>query len=360
MIIHIDTGKTWRGGQQQAFYLHQSLCKSEYESIMICKKRSCMAKKCEEHQIPFLCLPLISEIDIYSAWKVSLLLKNNGNDILHLHTAHALSIGLLVKMFCRDIKLIGVRRVDFSIKKSMLSNLKYQNTFLDVLVCISKNIYDVVLKDGVSAEKLRLIHSGIDTNRYAVLKSKVTKINHPPKQHLVIGTIAAYVGHKDYPTLLKAARLVLNETNNVTFIAIGDGVLFNKMKKIHDELQLGKSFIMAGFQQDIKKYLHSFDIFVLASKKEGLGTSVLDAMSARKAIVACNCGGIPEMIKHNINGLLAEKENPNDLAEKILFLIKNSDLRERVAAQAEIDVQKFSIKHTINKNIELYRELTEK
>jgi len=322
---------------------------------MICKKKSAMQKVCEKQGLPYKCLPLAFEFDVYSGFMISRI-----GTILHLHTAHALSIGLMAKLFNKDLRLIAVRRVDFSIKKRSL--FKYNHKYLDVLVCVSKNVYNVALNDGVDSDKLKVIHSGIDTKRYAIQnnnmnnKDELLASYNIPKNHIIIGTIAALVGHKDYPSLLKAARIVSDKTENVTFIAIGDGKDKESLLKLHNDLKLNNSFIFACLQEDVKTHLHFFDILVLSYKMEGLGTSVLDAMSAKKPIVACNGGGIPEMIKHEINGLLAEKENPEDLAEKILIMINNKEMRERLAKQAEIDVQEFSIENTVRKNIRLYEE----
>ena len=362
MIIHIDTGKTWRGGQQQAFYLHQALLQRGYDSTMVCKHKSIMALKCHEHNLKYKTLSLNSEIDILSAYKIARYAKKHKAVILHLHTAHALSIGLWVKIFYRPIKLIAVRRVDFSIKKSIFSYLKYNNNLLDILVCISKNIYNVAIKDGISEEKLRVIYSGIDTQRYSLKNIRERESYNReirdrydiPRENILIGTIAAYADHKDYPTLLKAASIVTTQKDNITFLSIGGGEVSKEIKDLHKSLRLENRFIIAGFQEGVKQHLHSFDIFVLASKMEGLGTTILDAMSAEKPIVACNSGGIPEMIEHNVNGLLAKRENPSDFAKKMLQIIDDRDLQRRLSAQAATDVQKFSIQNTIEQNIELY------
>ena len=364
MILHIDTGKTWRGGQQQAFYLHQYLCQNNYKSMMVCKKNSAMEKKCSENDLHIYLLPLSSEFDIYSAYKIAQFAKKNLMKILHLHTAHALSIGLWAKLFYKSLRLIAVRRVDFSIKSGIFSYLKYNNNLLDILVCISKNIYNVALKDSIPQNKLKIIHSGIDTKKVwsgefgvgSEFWNNIIKEKYDiPKTNIIIGTIAAYADHKDYPTLLRASKIVIDKYKNVSFISIGGGKITEELKKLHTDLYLKNHFIMEGHQNEIRPYLQSFDIFVLSSKLEGLGTSILDAMAARKPIVACNSGGIPEMIQHNINGLLAEKENLTDLAEKIMQLIDDPDLRMRLAAQAKIDVEEFSIEKTIQKNIELYK-----
>jgi len=355
-ICHIDTGKTWRGGQQQAFYLHRYLCKNGYTSLMICKRGSAMAELCQVSGLPFRCLRLAGELDFYSAFRIA----RCGADIIHCHDAHALSIGLWAKVFFRGKRLIATRRVDFPLK-SFFSRLKYKNKLVDKIVCVSQNVCNSLLTGGIPKEKLMVIHSGIDTQRYAVSNNKkaiyLYERHNIPKDHLIIGTVAAYAGHKDYPTLLRATEIVIRTTENVTFIALGDGPEKQAVFQLHSELSLGASFILTGFVENVVDYLHFFDIFVLASKMEGLGTAVLDAMSARLPVVACASGGIPEMIRHEENGLLAEKENPTDLAEKILQLVHNPDLRERLAQQAEQDVQQFSIANTIQKNIALYSEL---
>lgn len=359
-IFHIDTEKNWRGGQQQSFYLHKSLVKQGFKSYMLCKKNSVMSDKCKSENLAFINFPLKSELDFYSAFKIANYTKKLNVKILHLHTAHALSLGILIKLFNPKLKLIAVRRVDFSLKKNALSFLKYNNRFLDKLVCISKNIVNVVENDGVPKSKIKMIYSGIDIDRYSPENNVNLYLRNKYKLSddcVIIGTVAALVGHKDYPSLLRAARIVLESKSNVVFISAGDGHSYDELMHLHSNLKLAEKFIFSGFESNIKDFLHSIDIFVLSSKKEGLGTSVLDAMSAGKPIVACDSGGIPEMIVHQKNGLLAKKENPQDLAEKIIYMIDNYELRQKYSKQALEDVKSFSIDNTINENIKLYKEL---
>ena len=290
-VFHIDTGKDWRGGQQQAFYLHKALSKQGVKSFMLCKKNSPMTEKCKTERLPCMNISLLSELDFYSVVKIAFLIRKLKINVLHLHTAHALTIGLLTKIICPHLKLIAVRRVNNAINKNAISFFKYNNSLLDKLVCISQNILNVAISNGISKDKLKLIYSGIDINRFNhnhdsnnVLKAKYNI----PENYLVIGTIAALVGVKDYPTLLQSAKIILDKKPNIVFLAAGEGHSHNDLITLHSSLNLGNNFIFIGFESNIKSFLHSIDIFVLSSKNEGLGTSVLDAMSAGKAIVACN------------------------------------------------------------------------
>jgi glycosyltransferase involved in cell wall biosynthesis len=276
-----------------------------------------------------------------------------------LHSSHALAIGLWAKLFYSGLKLIAVRRVDFHIKKNWLSQIKYRTRKLDRIVCISEAIRQVLLADGIPAEKLVTIHSGIDIHKFDHQHSS-TNLKEQfgiPANHIVVGTIAAMVGHKDYPNLLNAAKIVIENQEDVTFIAVGDGSLKNSILELAEKLALGNRFIFAGFQKDIGSFLKIFDIFVLASRLEGLGTSILDAQSVGLPIVACQTGGISEIVWHEQNGLLAPRKDAAALAQAILQLTGSENLRKQFGSRSLQTVRAFDIKTTIAKNIELYEHL---
>lgn len=96
---------------------------------------------------------------------------------------------------------------------------------------------------------------------------------------------------------------------------------------------------------------------MLASHKEGLGTSVLDALACGLPVVGTMAGGIPEMIEPEINGLLVPAKNPQALAQAILRILKNQILREKLALNARSSVQKFSVEQMVQKHLALYRSL---
>ncbi|HPY96262.1 MAG TPA: glycosyltransferase [Candidatus Cloacimonadota bacterium] len=357
--LHIDTGQGWRGGQQQAFYLHSMMSEKQIKSIMICQPDSEMAKKCKTDSLPYIAVKMRNELDLLAVLKIIKLVRKEQINIVHCHCAHSLSLGIICKTFLRKIILIASRRVDFAIKQNILSKFKYNTKLVDKIVCISQNIQNIMHASGIDKNKLILIHSGVDTNRYKDLSDAHT----PPKlaeyipTKKIIGTIAALTGHKDYPTLLRAIHLIAEERDDFVFVALGDGKDKDKILALRDELGLADKIIFTGYRSNVKDYLAHFDYFVLASKKEGLGTSVLDAMSANIPIIACASGGIPEMIKHEINGLLAEKRNPEDLAQKIIYALDHPEQMKVFAEKSLPVLDSFSRENTVNKNLELYRKL---
>jgi len=358
-VIHVDTGKEWRGGQQQAAYLHQRLIAMNIASLMICPPGVPMSAFCEREKLPYAEVRMHSELDFRAALRIARLAKNRGAGILQLHTSHALTLGLLAKCFYRSVKLIAVRRVDFHVGRNYLSRQKYRHRFLDKIVCISQRIRDILIECGLPKSRLTVIRSGVDTHKFddVSVPANFREQNGIPPDSIVIGTVAALVGHKDYPTLLRAAAIVLKNRRDVVFCAVGDGGKSLEIEAMARELGLGERFIFTGRREDVGMFLKSYDIFVLSSKKEGLGTSVLDAQAVGLPVVACAAGGIPEMIRDGWNGLLVPKEAPADLARALLKLVSQPELRRRLGAQARDSVRDFDIEKTVEGNLALYREI---
>lgn len=358
-VLHLDTERSWRGGQQQAVYLHTHLLQLGITSVFITRKSSALAEYCTRNDLVCYSIPVHFELDPAAACRISRIVRKERINILHAHTAHALTLGIMVKILNPGLILIAVRRVEFSILHSLGSRWKYTNNLVDKIVCISHKIRQVLLAEGLASDKLITIHSGIDLTRFLDYDQQfdIHAKYGIPASHLLVGTIAAFVGEKDYPSLLKAASLIISAKPDVTFIALGDGTLALKLKQLHSELNLGSRFIFCGFQSRVGDFLHDFDIYVMASRKEGLGTSILDALSVGLPVVATRSGGIPEVIIDGYNGLLVEKEDPAALAAALSKLITDFDLRKKLAKNALVSVRDFAITNTVRRNVNLYREL---
>jgi len=358
-VLHVDSERSWRGGQQQAVYLYERMLKKGFATQLVCQPNSDLEAYCQSRKIPVKTIRFRHELDLIGALQLAHYACREGFNILQLHSGHALSWGLLTKLFFRNLVLVATRRVDFSVRKHFLSRYKYNSSLLNHIVCISQNISDVLIADGIMADKLSIIHSGINTHRFDSVAGTSEKRRkwHIPEDAILIGTVAAFTGHKDYPNLLKAAELVLHAKPDVYFIALGDGKLFKDMKFWTYTHKISDRFIFVGESKDVGAYLKSMDIFVLASKKEGLGTSVLDAQSVGLPIIGTMAGGIPEMIEHGINGLLVPVKDHEALAHAILQLIDNPELRQRLGKKALETVRSFDIDTTVDKYLALYAKL---
>lgn len=357
-ILHLDSEISWRGGQQQASYLHSGLIQSNINSFVLCKYGSELSKHFENQKIIYDTLPLSSEFDLASSFKIARFARRQKIDVIHCHDSHSHSLGLLSKYFYNKPALITTRRVLFKIQKNFLSKKKYSSDKLDRIVCVSEAIKNVMLSDGIKESKLSVINDGIDLSKFN--NSSKDKLIHEygitPKS-IIIGTIAAFTQEKDYPNLLSAAKIVIENTPQCIFMALGEGDDLEKIQKLAVQYGISENFVFTGFKNNVGDYLKLFDIFVLNSKSEGLGSSILDAMAVGLPIVATNVGGIPEIVDDRFNGLLVESGNPESLAKAINILVNDQNYLQQLGANSLVKVRDFDIDIIVNKYIDLYNSL---
>jgi L-malate glycosyltransferase len=358
-IVHINTADSWRGGEKQTYYLASHLCQRGYSSYCICQKNSPLHKKLSNNKLPHFPVIMRSEFDFIAAKIISNLLKKLNAKILHMHTAHAHSLGYLSNFFYKVPVNIVSRRVDFKIKKNIFSRLKYN--YPDKYICVSNAIKDILIREGISSKKVTAVYSGVDLKSYKNIKSAylLNEFSDIPdiKRKVKLVNVAALTDQKDHATLIRSVEIIIKQFSNFILFIAGSGELKDPLIKMRDSLGLGDYIKFIGFRSDALNLIDFADIFIMSSRLEGLGTSIIDAMALKKPVIATETGGIPELIRDFENGILVPKENPDAIAGAVIELLRNKMLRKNIASRAFKDARKFSIEKTVDNTIEIYREL---
>lgn len=159
---------------------------------------------------------------------------------------------------------------------------------------------------------------------------------------IIIVTVARIVRDKGYH-IFDEAILRFKDVENLKFLIVGDGDYLPEMKlKLTNQIDSKQVFFL-GHRDDVQQILKGCDIFVLPTLHETLSIALLEASVEGLALIGSNTGGVPEIIEHEYNGILVEPGNVDELAEAIDLLIKNTDLRIKLAKNAKVRVaQKFS------------------
>jgi glycosyltransferase involved in cell wall biosynthesis len=167
----------------------------------------------------------------------------------------------------------------------------------------------------------------------------------PPTTQLV-GMVGRLASQKDYPTLIKAAVRVLQIHPGVRFLVVGDHrtteafrEYYRTLEDLLDAQRIRQHFIFTGFREDIPQILSALDVFVLASHFEGFPLVILEAMAQQTPVIATAVGGVPEVVQDGCTGLLHRHEDDADLASKILALLSDEVLRQRLGHAAHQLVQ---------------------
>lgn len=355
-ILHIDTGREWRGGQRQTLFLHEGLLKSGIQSAIVCNERGELCKKDIDGLIP---VSFKGEADLGFLSELKSIIKHLQPDVVHTHDAHSLTPALFAKVTGRGFKLINTRRVDFSINKGFIKRKKYSNSKVDRVVAISDAIRDILVDDGVPADRIPVINSGvrfpksIDYQKVLTLREKYGI----DKDSYIIGNVANMADHKDHFTLLDAFEKFYCTDDDAKLILVGDGPMFDEVKEYAEKLDAKENIIFAGYRDDVYEHIAIFDVFCMSSKTEGLCTSIIDALFMGKPVVATRAGGIPELVKHRFNGLLSDVKDVDGFYENLEEIYDETEKEETYSANAYHTSLKFTDGSMVHKYIKLYEEL---
>ena len=361
-ILHISTPLSWRGGEQQLAYLIEELAKhKEVNQVVCCAANSKMQTFCEEQKITHVTTPKRTPYHPFSFRKVHQICEEYSIDLIHTHDAHAHTIAWLSSVYYKKSPPIIVsRRVDFAVKKKYFSLKKYNAEAVKKIVCVSDLVRQITAPAILDRDKLVVVHDGINPNKFKYGASDILREEFRiPKDVFLIGKVAAIAPHKDYFTFVNTVeKLVVQKIKAHFFIIGGDGGEERNIRNYVKEKKLGKHISFTRHRTDIPKILPELDLFLFTSKTEGLGTSVLDALACKVPVVSTNAGGVPEIIKDEINGLLAPVGDANKLSEQVIRILNNSKLRAQIIKEGINTLENFTKEKMAQKTLEIYLECT--
>ena len=356
-VLHINSSRDMRGGERQTRLLIEGLNSRGWESFLVIRADSPFSRRnglFVKERFP---LRMRGELDMITGFRIGRIARDLGISIIHAHTALAHSLGIYAKLTSRA-KLVVTRRVDFGLRSGKLSTWKYQQA--DHVIAISRRIKDILVNSGVPAGKLSLVPSGVNFSSRAE-QSEVERIRRELNlsDRIIIGTVAALVRHKDYPTLIRAFRLVADKYPNAVLLALGEGNDKAELEELISEAGLQDKFSLLGFREDVNAFFRLFDVYVQASRLEGLCSSLIEAMHYALPIAATAAGGIPDLIEDNVTGLLSPAENHEILAENMCSLIEDRDLSIKLGVAASRKSENYTADNMVRKTEEVYLKLLE-
>lgn len=354
-ILHISTERTWRGGEQQISYLLGVLKTLNVETVLVARTGSEMVKRHPEA----IELPLRGEWDLYSALKIKKLVKEKKIDLIHTHSGHGHTLGVLAAQLGAGVPVIVSKRTDYPIKPNAFSRWKFNHPSIARFLCVSDKIREIIARDLKNPEKAKTVYSGIDMDRFPAAPTvDIRTLANIPKDSRVVVSTAALSDQKDYPTFLKVCETFKLSRPDLHFVICGDGPLAEAIKEQAKTIGLERTVHFLGFRKDVPSFLGSADAFLITSKEEGLGTSILDAFAVQLPVVATAAGGIPEIVRHGETGLLAQVGDVQMLATHVENTVYVSGtLKEKLIQSAHNLAQEFSYRRTGEKTFQVYKEV---
>jgi glycosyltransferase involved in cell wall biosynthesis len=263
-------------------------------------------------------------------------------------------------------KLISLAKVKLVFTEHCTTNRRLENRLFKILdrqiyrgyqeiVCITPEIKDILKEHtNLSDSVFSLIENGV--NLKGIRESKQTvknEINEKIDQSdILLIQVAGFRPQKDHFTLIEALNFL---PKNIKLILVGDGVLRKACEDLTIKLHLSDRIIFLGLRMDVPQLLKTADIIVLSSKYEGLSLSCIEGMASGRPFIASDVPGLSEVVKDA--GILFEQGNSEELAEKILELLRDKDYYDRVVESCQIRAAQYDIQTMIDKHIALYESL---
>jgi len=189
------------------------------------------------------------EIDFLAAYRLRKLLRKYAYNIIHCHTSHAHTLAFLASWGMKVRRLV-TRRVDFSIfRRSFLklNGLKYRY-MADYYIAISQKIKDVMVSDGIAAERIFVVHSGIDPDRFSAesCRELISEFSIKDDEKVVIN-VAHLAGHKGQKYLVRSIPAVLERFPRTRFFIVGGGELMEELKALAVSMGLADELVGLAF-----------------------------------------------------------------------------------------------------------------
>ncbi len=231
----------------------------------------------------------------------------------------------------------------------------------DGLIAVSARDREAGLRAGIGRPaQYRLIRYGIERAPFGVpgARPAVRRALGLAPDQPVIGTVACLKPQKAPLDFVRACALIRRQIPGAQFLLVGDGALRPRVERLRRHLGLDDSLHLLGWREDVPRLLGAMDVFVLASRWEGLPIACLEAMASGLPIVATQAGGIPEVVAHGRNGLLVPVAQPVRLAESVARLWKDTNLARRMGEQNRQTLDDtFTVERMVAQTEQFYDEL---
>jgi len=230
------------------------------------------------------------------------------------------------------------------------------------VIAISPAVVEHLKRDfHVIDNKIKLVQSGIDLNRFKPvdnrLKSELRgKLNIDDR--MTIGIIARLSDVKGQDILVKSMSKVVQANKDAQLLLIGEGKLEKSLKELVKSLNIQNNVFFLSGHNRLEDYYRILDVFVMPSRQEGLGLSVMEAQASGLAVVASKVGGMVSLIEHNKTGIFVEPDNVKGLASALISLLDNESKRIELGRTAyEFALKNYSKEIMIDKTLDVYKEV---
>jgi glycosyltransferase involved in cell wall biosynthesis len=344
-IIHTEASPHWGGQEIRIFEEMKWFREQGHEMILVAPVNGTLYMRCKEEGFQVISVYFTKPRTLLNILKMLLIIWRLKPDIVGTHSSTDSWAGLTASYLLRVGKRIRYRHVSTKVKKNFLNGLQYNyltNLIITTGDCISAPISDSF---DLKPNTIHTIPTGISLNekipdKECCRKLLLDELNLSDEVRF-IGQVSVLRSWKGLEELIDAYKIVSKNIDSLHLVIVGEGPPMRKVleDKIARET-LSATVHLVGHKENPLPYMKAFDAAILSSlRNEGIPQALLRAMSLGSCVIGTRVGGIPEIITHEVTGLLAEPGDGQSLAEQIKKGLENHELAKRLGEKAELYVK---------------------
>jgi glycosyltransferase involved in cell wall biosynthesis len=309
-------------------------------------------------------MPLRNSLDLQSVAAISDIINHHGIDIAHAHMGRDYLVAALARKRAPRAKLVLTRHHYLPMKKNPLYRWLLQDVSAFIAVSDSVRV-TMIERLSLPPDRVHTIPNWIDPSRFHPVERDAARGMFRLRGNIIVACIGEITPAKGQEEFIRAAGRVAQMRSDVEFVIVGqendpEEPFTHHLERLVRNLGLEDKVTFLGYVRHIPELLSAVDVVVVPSWNEGFSLVTIEAMAARRAVLASKAGGITDIIKDNVSGLLFPPRDQKTLSEKLLWMLSDAPLRDRLAAQAQRDVHaRFGRDRIIDRIEALYFEALE-
>ena len=372
-VLHVHTLPVISGSGLNTFLSMRGQKEAGYEVALACAPQGPLLALVEQnrmqvHRLRHMVWAINPVQDLLAVLELRALIKAQGYAVVHTHNSKAGFLGRLAGRLAEAPVIVHtIHGFAFHDQEPAWKRFLYKTVerwaagWCDKLIVISQPLIEWALKEHIApAGQMVKIYSGIDLKAFrnpadtGALRASLGLT----KQDLVVGEVAKLWEGKGHDVLLKAVASIAQRAPSLRVVLVGEGGLRPRLEALADSLGIRNRVVFTGFHGDVAAITQVMDIAVLPSLFEGMGRAVIEAQAAGKPVIGSRVGGIPDLIRQNVTGLLVEPGDVSGLASAIIQLCENPALRKQLGEAGSQSVDARFDARTMNQQIlKVYDEL---
>jgi len=347
----------YTGAAIQLRELAQQLAQRGHEIVVTTRPSEHWARLCAGGNLVHYGLPMASEVDLVSTWRLAQILKTHGIDLVHAHKGTGRTLALLAGLLVRIPVLVLNRGVSFPLDR--FQRLGYTTRRVTAIVAVCESIKQALVRSGVDAKKIEVIYSGTDTTRFrpGVDGAAVRRQLGFAADDFVITQIGvrSWKGNDD---VIEAMAAVLAGAPHARLLIVGARNP-DSLHEVARRHRVDGRVRAIGYREDVPEVLAASDCCVDASYAGlGLTGTLREALAVGTPVVATDLEGNPELVTHGVTGLLVPPRRPDALARALLEIVADRPRARAMAMAGHSRVQSmFSTAVKVQRTEALYARL---